>query len=327
MSMARPIRIEFKNAFYHVMNRGRGRQNIFHGVDYYHIFLQCLNESYQRFGLEIHCYCMMDNHYHLLVKTPHGNLSRAMRHINGLYTQRYNRLKRTDGPLFRGRYKSILIDASSYLLQVSRYIHRNPIETRRRLVEKLEDYRWSSYPLYFKKQKIPDWLFQDGIFAELGTQRSYKTYRTFVESGNDREIDKFYGSGRVPSILGDKLFRENALAGVDLSGERVAKETKPVIESEAIIQSVQNLFGCERQAILKSVRGRQPRNYARWMAMKLCQTQGQLRLTDIARKFNVGNYCTVSQTIRRLNLAMAEENELAQKYNTISKDLTLKRPQ
>jgi len=304
------------------MNRGRGRQKIFHGDDYYHAFLQCLNESYQRFGLEIHSYCMMDNHYHLLVKTPHGNLSRAMRHINGLYTQRYNRLKRTDGPLFRGRYKSILIDASRYLLQVSRYIHRNPIETKRRRVEKLERYRWSSYPLYVKKQKTPDWLYQDRIFGELGAQRPYKAYRTFVDRGNDSEIDKFYGSGRMSAILGDKLFRENALVGVELSGERVEKEMRPVIGLEAILQSVQEYFGCDRQTILKSVRGRQPRNYARWMTMKLCQTQGQMRLTEIAKKFNVGNYCTVSQTIRRLNLAMAEESGLVRKYNSISKDLT-----
>ena len=143
-----------------------------------------------------------------------------------------------------------------------------------------------------------------------------------MDRGNDREIDKFYGSGRVSAILGDKLFRENALVGVDLSGERVEKETRPVIELEAILQSVQEYFGCDRQTVLKSVRGRQPRNYARWMAMKLCQIQGQMRLTEIAKKFNVGNYCTVSQTIRRLNLAMAEENGLVRKYDNISKDLT-----
>ncbi len=127
----------------------------------------------------------------------------------------------------------------------------------------------------------------------------------------------------MSAILGDKLFRENALVGVDLSGERVEKETRPVIGVEAILQSVQENFGCDRQTILKSVRRRQPRNYVRWMAEKLCQTQGQMRLTEIAKKFNVGNYCTVSQTIRRLNLAMVEEHGLARKYDNISKDWTL----
>ncbi|MBL1260698.1 MAG: transposase [Thiotrichaceae bacterium] len=111
--MARPLRIEYENAFYHVMNRGRGRQGIYTADEYYHAFLKCLKEAHQLFGLEIHAYCLMGNHYHLLVKTPWGNLSRAMRHINGVYTQRHNRLKKTNGSLFRGRYKAILVDEHS----------------------------------------------------------------------------------------------------------------------------------------------------------------------------------------------------------------------
>ncbi len=190
------------------------------------------------------------------------------------------------------------------------------------MVEKLEHYKWSSYPFYAKKQKVPSWLYQDSIFGGLGAQRPYKTYRIFVDAGNDLEIEKFYGSGRMSAILGDKGFRENALVGKDLSDEQVEKATRQVIELEAILQSVQDYFGCDRQTILKSVRGRQARNYARWMAMKLCQTHGQLRVAEIAEKFNVGNYCTVSQTIRRLDLAMVEETGLARKYKTLSKDVT-----
>ena len=95
--MPRPLRIEYENAYYHVMNRGRDRQNIFHGDEYYEAFLLSLSEAHQRFGLQVLCYCLMSNHYHLLVKTPEANLGRAMRHINGVYTQRHNRLKRTDG--------------------------------------------------------------------------------------------------------------------------------------------------------------------------------------------------------------------------------------
>ena len=126
--MPRPVRIEYEGACYHVMNRGRGRQPIFHTPVYYHAFLETLNDAHERFGVVIHGYCLMGNHYHLLLQTPHGNLGRVMRHINGVYTQRHNRLKPTDGPLFRGRYKAILVEADNYLLQLSRYIHRNPIE-------------------------------------------------------------------------------------------------------------------------------------------------------------------------------------------------------
>ena len=95
------------------------------------------------FKVETHAYCLMDNHYHLLLRTPQGNLSRAMRHLNGVYTQRYNRIQKTDGPLYRGRYKAILIDVDAYLLNVSRYIHRNPIEAC--IVRRAERYPWSSY--------------------------------------------------------------------------------------------------------------------------------------------------------------------------------------
>jgi len=97
--MPRPQRIQYENAFYHVMNRGRGRQTIFHDKNYYHAFLQTLNEAHSRFDAIIHAYCLMGNHYHLLIETPRANLDRIMRHINGLYTQRYNRLKNTDSPL------------------------------------------------------------------------------------------------------------------------------------------------------------------------------------------------------------------------------------
>ena len=94
--MCRPLRIEYPYAYYHVMNRGSGRQAIFHDEAYFQAFLQTLSESHERFGLEIHAYCLMTNHFHLLVKTPEGNLQRAMRHIGGVYTQRYNRMKKTD---------------------------------------------------------------------------------------------------------------------------------------------------------------------------------------------------------------------------------------
>ena len=124
MYMVRPLRVEYEGAYYHVMSRGSGRQNVFYSKQYYVRFLSCLEQAHRRFALECHAYCLMGNHYHLLVRTPRRNLSRAMRHINGVYTQYHNSLKKTDGPLFRGRYKSINIEASSYLLEVSRYIHR-----------------------------------------------------------------------------------------------------------------------------------------------------------------------------------------------------------
>jgi putative transposase len=121
------------------MNRGRARQNIFHTASDFEQFLATLEEASSRFSIEVHAYCLMTNHYHLLIKTPLGNLQRAMRHIGGVYTQRYNRSHRTDGSLFRGRYKSILVDSDEYLLHLSKYIHLNPVEAQ--MVEHLDSYR------------------------------------------------------------------------------------------------------------------------------------------------------------------------------------------
>ena len=166
--MPRPQRIEYEGAFYHVMNRGRGRQLIFHGDEYYYAFLDVLAEVDQRFNCLVHAYCLMGNHYHLLIETPNANLSRIMRHVNGVYTQRYNNLKRTDGPLFRGRFKSILVDGDAYLLQLSRYIHRNPIDLKTPLVKDLSEYQWSSYPAYINKKKGPDWLIREKTYEMLG---------------------------------------------------------------------------------------------------------------------------------------------------------------
>ena len=138
--MPRPARIEYENAFYHVMNRGRGRKTIFKEKEHYLAFLETVEEASNRFQSIVHAYCLMGNHYHLLIETPLANLGRVMRHINGVYTQRYNRLKKTDGPLFRGRYKAILVDRDAYLLQLTRYIHRNPLEMKRPLVDALAAY-------------------------------------------------------------------------------------------------------------------------------------------------------------------------------------------
>ena len=126
--MSRPLRIQYPDAWYHVMNRGRRGEKLFEGKKDYETFIELLKDIVEDYKVNIAAYCLMSNHYHLLIQTPKGNISRSMRHLNGVYTQRYNRSHLCDGQLFRGRYKSILIDADGYLLELVRYIHRNPLE-------------------------------------------------------------------------------------------------------------------------------------------------------------------------------------------------------
>jgi len=129
-----------------------------------------------------------------------------MRHINGVYTQCHNRMKRTDGPLFRGRYKAVLVEEDSYLLQLSRYIHRNPVETRRPMVNQLEHYPWSSYPAYINQSTCPEWLRREKVYDLLGKAHRYAGYKAYTEQGVDEELKAFYNRGNIAAVIGGKEF-------------------------------------------------------------------------------------------------------------------------
>jgi REP element-mobilizing transposase RayT len=147
--MARPLRIQYPGAVYHVMNRGGSRQRVFLDEQDYQGFLKTIGEVHDRWAVDVFAYCIMGNHYHVCLRTPEGNLSRVMQHLDGLYTQRFNRLHRRDGALFRGRYKAIVVDKDNYLAQVVRYIHLNPVEAG--LVGEPETYMWSSHRFYLRR--------------------------------------------------------------------------------------------------------------------------------------------------------------------------------
>lgn len=201
--MSRQLRIEYEGALYHVMNRGLERKSIFLNNIHKELFLNLLSEVSERFKLDIYSYCLMDNHYHLLVQTKLPNLNLAMKYLSGVYTLRFNSNTKRDGPLFRGRYKSILIDKESYLLNVSRYIHKNPSVAK--IIDDDQEYPWSSYQYYnLKKNKKPKWI----ITSEILKYFNYNSdeYISFVESGIDEGTKKFYSTKKTKAIFGNTLF-------------------------------------------------------------------------------------------------------------------------
>jgi len=159
-----------------------------------------------------------------------------MRHINGVYTQRYNRLKLSDGPLFRGSYKAILIDHDAYLLPLSRYIHRDPVETKQPLVAQLEDYPWSSYPAYVGKTKPADWRERDTIYRMLGHKQRYKSYSDFVMQGVDERTEKFHRKGNMAAVFGDIAFKEWVYE--ELLPELDAEGRNRVVQPDLTMQQV-----------------------------------------------------------------------------------------
>lgn len=258
-----------------------------------------LAESHARFDAIVHAYCLMGNHYHLLIETPRANLDRIMRHINGVYTQRYNRRKRTDGPLFRGRYKAILIDEDAYLLEVGRYIHRNPAEVKGANDNALSSYRWSSYPSYINETAAPDWLHREKSYQMLAHKNRYVGYRDFVLQGNGADTDKFYGKGNTGSIFGDKLFRQAILEKKEtlrVVGDLAhALSERPTMAS--IVKAVAVVYGTEKHAIVHKAKGRAKRNVARQMAMYCSQELGDHSLAQIASYFCLTNVGSASAAI------------------------------
>ena len=179
--MTRPLRIEFKGAVYHITSRGNARQAIFLDEKDFADFLSVLCSVVKRYHFILHAYCLMNNHYHLLIETPYGNLSRGMRQLNGLYTQRFNQRHQRVGHLFQGRYKAILVDKDNYLLGLYRYIVLNPV--RANIVKDPKDYKWSSYQATTGHKGIPC-LTTDWILSQFGNkQKASRQYQAFVLSG------------------------------------------------------------------------------------------------------------------------------------------------
>ena len=181
--MARPWRIEYEGALYHVFSRGNNQQDIFVTDDDRYLFLETIGQMSERFGCDIFAYVLMDNHYHLLLRTPKANVSRSMQWLGTTYTRRFNLDHLQSGHLFQGRYKSILVENDAYLMQLSYYIHDNPL--RAGIVRRLIDYRWSSYPAYAYNRRHPNWLDKDLILSQMHGDNKHRQYRERTQKYSD----------------------------------------------------------------------------------------------------------------------------------------------
>jgi len=216
--MVRPLRLEYAGALYHVMARGNRREPLFlDGMDFSR-FLECVERTCDRFNWLVHAYCLMTNHYHLLVETPDGNLSRGMRQLNGVYTQRFNRRHGKVGHLFQGRYRAILVQKEAYLLELGRYVVLNPV--RAGMAQSPREWPWCSYPAVTGACPAPEWLETDWLLTQFGRTRTeaVSAYERFVAAGVGAAspLDEV----RHQLFLGDDAFIslfEDAKAGEELA--------------------------------------------------------------------------------------------------------------
>ena len=202
--MARPLRLEFAGALYHVTTRGDRREPIYEDDEDHRAFLDVFGAVIEDFNWLCHAYCLMDNHYHLLVETPDGNLAKGMRQLNGLYTQYSNRRHQRVGHLFQGRYKAILVNKEAYLLELCRYVVLNPV--RARMVSSAGQWPWSSYRAMMDAQLPPPWLSVEALLARFGRSRAVarEHFRRFVVQGIQAKSPWESLKGQI--YLGDERF-------------------------------------------------------------------------------------------------------------------------
>jgi len=223
--MARPIRIEYEGALYHVTSRGNTGGDIFLNDDDRKGFLKALSEVVKRYYWIVHAYCLMDNHYHLLIETPQANLSAGMRQLNGVYTQRFNLHHKRGGHLFQGRYKAFLVERENYLLELSRYIVLNPV--RAGIVTTPEDWPWSSYRATIGMKSAAEFLHTDWILSSFSpsSAQARKLYISFVREGMGKKSPLEEAKGGF--ILGGKAFIQKARALLkEAEGEEVTRRER-----------------------------------------------------------------------------------------------------
>lgn len=308
--MARPLRIEYEGAFYHITARGNERRKIYYSKADYKKFKSYLKEAQQKYGYLIHCYVLMTNHYHLLIETKEANLSKVMHYINSSYTNYINIKRRRSGHLFQGRYKSILIDRDSYLLELSRYLHLNPV--RAKMVDRPEDYPYSSYVVYISRDK-GDIVYRDLILEMMSKNKrnAKERYRDFMDEAIGVDVENPLKDVYGGMILGGANFIKEILDR--LKDEEIQKEDisfrralRVVCVPEEVIENMCISFNISPDEIL-SIKG-EYRN----MALYLMKRYTGLTNKQIGQHFGGISYSGVAKVYQRF-LKKLEGNSTTKK--------------
>ena len=327
--MARPLRLEFAGAIYHLLGRGNARQRIFASECDRDEFLKLLAASAERFEGVVHAFVLMGNHFHLLAQTQQANLSRWMHWLMVSYTVYFNRRHKRSGHLFQGRYKSFLVEGGEYLLGLSRYIHLNPVRgaalgrgTPAERRERLRAYQWSSYRGYAGLEKPLAFVQEDLVLGEMQVPRRSERmkYRRFVEEGLVREIENPFEAVAWQAVLGSESFgrqMRDRLGGlVEQEREVTAvRRGRERLSSEKVLKLVGKCYGVPAKRLTgEGGYGMEGRN----VAMALIWEHCALRLREIGELFGGMDYAAVAQRIRRVKkLNPARLRKLAKQMSNV----------
>lgn len=309
------------------MNRGRRRENVFLDAADYQAFTDLLKETSETWNVKIAAYCLMPNHYHLLINTPEGNIARAMRHLNGVFTQRFNKRHGCDGQLFRGRYKSILVDGDIYLLQLVRYLHLNPVKAG--LVENASQYAWSSCRAYLSTAKKWDWLYKEFVFGVLADdpKAQIKAWRRFMRDEETDPVQEIMDGKTQPAVLGPPDFLDwvkETYYKIETNNETPQiRELRPDVET--IFSSVCRYYGIDRERLFITKRGEF--NEPRSVAIYLVRSLRRESLIDTGRYFQIDNYSSVSSVIERFKTRMNNNRTIRNRMKAIRENIKMSQEQ
>jgi REP element-mobilizing transposase RayT len=304
--MARKLRVQYPGAIYHVMNRGDRREPIFKDDKDRVCFLETLGETCDKTGWQVHAFCLMLNHFHLVVETPNANLVAGMKWFLGTYTSRFNRRHKLFGHLFSGRYKSLIVDGSGdgYLRTVCDYVHLNPVRANLLQPEQgLQEFRWSSYPEYLKRAgQRASWLRVDRMFGELGIGRDdaagRKLYAQAMEERRGKDKPGEWKPVRRGWFFGGAQLREQVLEimGREMGNHHGGEEKRETDEQKAerlVLEELQKR-GCTEQ----SLKERRKTDVVKVKMAARLRSQTVMTLDWIARRLQMGCRHTVANCLK-----------------------------
>ena len=319
--MARLLRVEYPDAYYHVINRGNYREKIYLNDRDKEKFIEYLEKAAERFSVIFHGYCLMGNHYHLLIQTPDSNLSKAMQWINVSYATYFNRKRDRQGHLFQGRFKAILIDADEYLKHLSRYIHLNPV--RAKLVASPSEYQWSSYQAFIGKQKTPQFLDTTWLLSTFGKNKkqAQKNYMEFVESVDAKKIKDPSVQVSEGFLLGDADFvnwvKQTFLSDRNDENEiPQLKRLKPRVAVKDVVKAVSDQF--DTSAELITAKGRKY-NKAREVAIHLSRDMCGLSCKQLGLYFGGVSGALITIMHKRIAEKALQNKKLQRRIANIKK--------
>jgi REP element-mobilizing transposase RayT len=307
--MGRAWRIEYEGALYHLLSRGNEQGDIFYDNTDRGRFLDTIGELSERFVVDIFAYVLMDNHYHLLLKTRRANLSKAMQWFGTTYTRRFNNRHNRSGHLFQGRFKSIIIENDAYLMQLSCYIHRNPL--RAGIVKRLADYRWSSYLAYGYGKTTPDWLSTKLILSQFAHEDEHKQYRAKVQKYS-KEEKRLWENFRHGLFLGSKRFvtrlRKQHMPEKPDKEISAHRQSAASLDPSEISDGATRLLGCNVEELKKISRVSGSQKEKRDIIIYLIWQTGLLTNEKIGAIFDL-TYSSVSHSVKAVKSRMAKEHK------------------